>query len=129
MKEIIVYGYVFLGGGLGSICRFGLGVWAKHYFKAVNYPMGTFIANMLGCLFMGVMIGLLGKYGKLNSELYLLGVIGFCGGFTTFSSFAFENQSLWKSGDYLTFTIYLMSSFILGILAVVLGLFIAKNFF
>lgn len=129
MKDMSYFLYVFVGGGLGSMARYALGLFAKHCFKSALYPWGTFMANVLGCLLIGFLVALLGKYGKLGSSWYLLGVTGFCGGFTTFSSFALENQNLWKSGAYFTFLLYTGASFLLGLLAIGIGLSIAKHYF
>ncbi len=126
MKESIGFLLVFLGGGLGSMCRYGLGLFAKTYLKWGSFPVGTFLANLLGCFVIGVVVAWLGRQQQLNSYWYLLFATGFCGGFTTFSSFAFENQSLWKSGDYTVFLLYFLGTCFLGILAVVLGLAVVR---
>lgn len=121
-RESIGFLLVFLGGGLGSMCRYGLGLFAKTYLKWGSFPVGTFLANLLGCFVIGLVVAWLSKHQQLNSYAYLLFATGFCGGFTTFSSFALENQSLLKSGDYLVFLLYFLSTCVLGILALVLGM-------
>lgn len=116
---------VFLGGGLGSIFRYLIG-------RALNntsislIPYGTLSANILGSLLIGFILGIALKQDTLNSPLNLLIGVGFCGGFTTFSTFAFENQALLRTGDYLHFLIYAFGSLLLGILAVILGVFFSK---
>lgn len=120
IKNLIL---VFLGGGLGSSLRFLI----SRYLNAGNLmPYGTFLVNILGSLILGVIIGWALKSNLLNSPLYLLLGIGFCGGFTTFSTFSFENYSFLKSGDYLTFSIYFFGSLILGILAILAGILLSK---
>jgi len=91
-------------------------------------PYGTFLVNILGSLLLGIILGWAMKSNMLSSPINLLFGIGFCGGFTTFSTFSFENYSLIKSGDYLSFSVYFFGSIILGILAVLVGILISKLF-
>lgn len=122
MKHLIL---VFLGGGLGSILRFTFG----KIFQTVpgEFPLGTFSVNVLGCLFIGVLMGFGTKLEAFSENQSLLLITGFCGGFTTFSAFTAENQVLLKSGAYLQFGIYTSASILLGITALLIGLFIAKQ--
>ncbi|MCL6217643.1 fluoride efflux transporter CrcB [Zunongwangia pacifica] len=115
---------VFLGGGLGSVCRYLIS-------KALNskgtvLPWGTFTVNILGSFIIGVLLGIAIKNNNLNSTTNLLLATGFCGGFTTFSTFSFENQALLKSGDYYNFAVYAIGSLILGIVAAAIGLYFSK---
>ncbi|MBZ9728813.1 fluoride efflux transporter CrcB [Salegentibacter sp. JZCK2] len=121
LKQLLL---IFLGGGLGSVLRYLIS-------KSLNFgtafiPFGTFTVNILGSLLLGLILGIAAKSDIFNSNTVLFLAIGFCGGFTTFSSFAFENHALLRSGDYLNFFIYTFGSIILGILAVFLGLFLSK---
>jgi CrcB protein len=115
---------VFLGGGLGSVLRYLITKVLNQDGFAI--PFGTFSVNILGSLIIGFVIGLASRTEILNSNTVLFMAVGFCGGFTTFSSFAIENQALLRSGDYLNFFFYTFGSIILGILAVFLGLFLSK---
>jgi len=121
MKQLVL---VFIGGGFGSVLRYLLG-------KALNntqtgIPIGTFAANVLGSLCIGFILGLALKNNSLTQNHTLLLATGFCGGFTTFSSFAYENHVFLKSGDFGSFALYTCASFILGFLAVFGGMHLTK---
>ncbi len=116
--------FVFLGGGIGSALRYLI---AKHMNNGtIGITYGTLLVNILGSLLIGILLGLSAKNNILTQNQTLLLAVGFCGGFTTFSTFAFENAMFIKNGDYLNFVIYTLGSVIIGILAVFLGLFLAK---
>lgn len=116
---------IFIGGGIGSSFRF---IISKYLNASSLIPYGTFLVNIIGSLLLGIILGWAIKSNTLNSPINLLLGMGFCGGFTTFSTFSFENYSLIKSGDYLSFSIYFFGSMILGILAVLAGILISKLF-
>lgn len=102
---------VALGGAGGSVLRYLL--------SNINtsFPWGTFAVNVLGSFLIGLLVGLMSK-GVLSPEMKLLLVTGFCGGFTTFSTFANESFSMMKAGDVLLTALYVGVSVIIGILAV-----------
>lgn len=103
---------VAIGGAIGSVCRYLLsGI------NVASWPWGTFAVNILGSLFIGLLVGLVSK-GIVSPEIKLLLVTGFCGGFTTFSTFANESYSMMKAGDVLMTALYVGASVIIGILAV-----------
>jgi len=122
MKQALL---VFLGGGFGSVLRYLISKPLNSISQ--NFFIGTFTVNILGCLIIGLVLGFSAKGDILSENNSLLLATGFCGGFTTFSAFAFEKHTFLKSGDYLNFAIYMMASIILGILSVVLGLWLAKQ--
>jgi len=121
MKLILL---VFFGGGIGSTLRFIISKTLNPYFQ--HFFLGTFLVNSIGCLLMGFIIGLSFKGDYLTHQQTLLFTTGFCGGFTTFSAFAFEKYELLNNGALLHFTIYLISSILVGVLAVALGIWLAK---
>ena len=121
MKHILI---VFFGGGIGSVLRYLIGKWLNSSSDGV--PYGTFMANILGSLLIGVILGLASKNNSLTQSQTLLLATGFCGGFTTFSTFAYENHVFLKSGDFTSFALYTIGSFIIGFLAVFLGIFLVK---
>ena len=90
------------------------------------FPYGTFAVNIVGCLAIGLVYGLAERFEWFSADLRLFLATGFCGGFTTFSSFAYENIELLQDKDYLTFGAYSALSVALGLGAAVLGLSLAK---
>ncbi len=121
MKNLIL---VFIGGGFGSVLRYIIGKYLNNPESGI--PYGTFAANILGSLLIGIILGLAAKNNALNSNQTLILATGFCGGFTTFSTFAYENHILLKSGDFTSFAVYTIASFVVGFLAVFLGMFLVK---
>ena len=116
--------YVFLGGGLGSVLRFLTSNFTQKLFNYKEFPFGTFTVNIIGCF----LIGLLSAYFlKVDNYLKFLLITGFCGGFTTFSTFSAENFSLWQNGNYFTLIIYILTSVIIGLFAVFAGFQMIKN--
>ena len=123
MKQVLL---VFIGGGAGSALRYMVGKFLKT--PTSEFPWGTFSVNVLGSLLIGILMGIVLKNSSISENQTLLLVTGFCGGFTTFSAFAYENQVFLKEGDFTNFFIYTLGSIGLGLAAVFLGLFISKNF-
>ncbi len=121
MKNLIL---VFLGGGFGSTLRYLLGKYLNN--TNTTIPYGTLTANILGSLIIGIILGLATKNNTLSQSHTILLATGFCGGFTTFSSFAYENHLFLKSGDFLSFAAYTIASFVFGFLAVFTGIYLAK---
>lgn len=111
---------IFTGSGVGGVMRY----FTQKLFIDMGYigfPAGTFVVNIIGCFLIGLFYALAQKNNLLNPNLLLALTTGFCGGFTTFSTFANENMNLLRNGDYFYFTLYISLSVILGIGAVILG--------
>jgi CrcB protein len=90
------------------------------------FPLATFIANVSGCMLIGLFIGLLDKCHWQDDSLKLFLITGFCGGYTTFSTFSLENIRLLEGHHYYTFALYASCSLIAGIASVGLGFFLSK---
>ncbi len=125
MKTVLL---VFAGSGVGGVLRYFV---QKFFVDAgfISFPFGTFAVNIAGCFLIGLFNALADKNNMLSPEWRLALTTGFCGGFTTFSTFANENMNLFGNGDYLYFSIYIILSIVLGIAAVVLGNSCVKFFY
>ena len=121
MKQVLV---VFIGGGFGSVVRYIIGKWLNNSHNGI--PYGTFAANIIGSLLIGIILGYAAKSETLTQNHTLLLATGFCGDFTTFSTFAYENHTFFKNGDFTSFALYTFASFIIAFLAVFAGIYLSK---
>lgn len=113
--------WVFIGGGLGSCSRYGI---ARLFGGlALEYPIATLLTNLLACAILGYGISLVAA-GKLTDAHKMLLLTGFCGGFSTFSTFSAEVFELYNTGQVWTALLYALLSVIMGV--VVLGYFLTK---
>jgi len=121
LKDIFCVG---LGSCLGGICRYLMALALKGV--SALFPWATLATNIVGCLLIGVLMALFNKMPNASAHLYLLLSVGFCGGFTTFSTFSKEGLCLLQTGNYSSFLFYALGSLILGVAAVAAGFALAK---
>ena len=117
---------VFIGGGLGSIFRYSIGLIIKT--TPTQFPFATLIANASGCLLLGLILGFLSTKSSVSNTQHMLLAVGFCGGLTTFSTFTLENMRFIEQGQLSNFFIYTIGSFIIGIICIYLGMLLHKQF-
>jgi CrcB protein len=106
---------VAAGGALGSAARYLLSGWVLHHTVDWRFPLGTFLVNVLGCLAVGILGGLVVKHDFFSPEVRLLLFTGIAGGFTTFSAFGVETFYLLRRGEILVAGGYVGSSVVVGL--------------
>lgn len=109
--------WVFLGGGLGSICRYAINLLVG---SESNFPVATLIANFLASFLLGLLFGM-GSAGLLSDRQKIFLMTGFCGGFSTFSTFSLENFNLLDAGSVLLLALNIVVSVIVCLVGVWLG--------
>lgn len=114
-KDLLLVG---VGGGVGSMLRFITSRLAARFIHHEWLFLGTFTANIMGCLLIGLFSGWILSHQPENQSFRLLMIVGFCGGYTTFSTFAFENLRLMEMNQWGLFTLYTSASIVLGLLSV-----------
>ncbi|HEX8376192.1 MAG TPA: fluoride efflux transporter CrcB [Pedobacter sp.] len=123
MKELLL---VFAGGGLGSVARYGI---SKMYGSWQSiFPFATLTANFLSCIVFGLIIILSADKLSISPLVKLLIITGFCGGFSTYSSFTFETVQLFKNDNTLLAFSNILLNFFLSVSGLYIGMLIAKFF-
>ncbi len=117
---------VFIGGGIGASFRH-LVNFAALRLVGPNFPWGTMAINIAGSFAMGVFIELLARRFNASYELRLFVATGILGGFTTFSAFSLDFTVLWERGAVLPASGYALGSVVFSIIALFLGLWLARN--
>lgn len=124
VRTIMLVGF---GGFIGSVARFLVSRYFQENYATV-FPWGTFAVNILGSLLIGIIYGLSEKNEILSPEIRLFLAVGFCGGFTTFSTFSNDAFILIRQQEWFRFALYTSLSFFLGLIAIYAGRFITKLF-
>jgi len=114
-----------VGGFIGSVARYYSQQVVSKYFPS-PMPYGTLSVNVLGCLIIGVVYGLFERGNILSPEWRIFLATGICGGFTTFSTFSYENLQLLRDGEFVYASAYILLSVVLGLLATYGGFLITK---
>jgi CrcB protein len=122
VKSILIAGF---GGFIGTALRLVVAKYFQLNFMSV-FPWGTFLINIAGSFFIGIIFGITEKGNFMTPELRLFLTVGLCGGFTTFSSFSNDAFMLIQHKEFLNLAIYSGMSFFLGLIAVFLGRLIIK---
>lgn len=122
IKTLLLVG---TGGFLGSISRFLASRFIQENLP-VAFPFGTLFVNISGCFLIGLIFGFSERSSLLTSGWKMFLAVGFCGGFTTFSTFAGENIALLRDGEFFHFFLYTGLSVFLGIAAAFLGILLTR---
>jgi fluoride exporter len=125
LRTLLIVG---AGGFIGSVMRYLVQLFVERDMSS-TFPWGTFVANITGSFIIGVVFALAQKGNLLSAEWRLFLAVGICGGFTTFSSFAYNNLTMLREGVYSQFILNVGGSLIFGLLAVYLGMIAAKAIF
>lgn len=122
-KELL---YIFLGGGTGSVLRYCVQMMMHERILPYTFPWATFTVNLVGSFLIGLLYALSARF-NLSPEVRLLLTAGFCGGFTTFSTFSNDGMTLLKGEFYGTFLLYTLLSITIGLIAVAAGSYLGKQ--
>lgn len=110
--------YIALGSALGGVLRYAVG---RLFPSWSLFPWSTFVVNIVGCFIIGLIYGLIDRGVGMSEHTRLFLTVGFCGGFTTFSTFAHENYLLFESGNFITVCLYATLSFLAGLILAYAG--------
>ena len=116
---------VGVGGFLGSIARYAVNLWINKT-SIANFPLATLSINLFGCLLIGLLFGIAQRNSWMQQDGWLLLATGFCGGLTTFSTFALDQNTLLNKAQYLTATLYAGLSLVLGLLCCRMGIWLCS---
>ncbi|HTK38523.1 MAG TPA: fluoride efflux transporter CrcB [Pyrinomonadaceae bacterium] len=116
---------VGVGGFLGSVFRYLVTIILARQFTS-SFPLGTLTVNIVGCFLIGILFALSEKGNLLTPEWRIFLTTGFCGGFTTFSTFSYESMKLMQDGEILYLSLNVALSVIVGFAATYLGIFFIK---
>lgn len=125
MQSMVNYLIIGIGGFLGAIARYAIGLWIGQKWGR-SFPIGTFVVNVSGSFFIGLIMSLFTEKLMVNPQWRLFLTVGFLGAYTTFSTFEYETGSLLKDGEWLIALMNVILSVVAGFVALKLGELIAK---
>lgn len=121
------YFFIAVGGALGSLARYLVGVAVTDRMGS-KFPYGTFVINITACLIIGFSLAFLGRRAELSAAWRFLIPVGFVGAYSTFSTFEWETFSNLQTGAFVTASLYVVLSIVLGLAAVWCGVLLARAF-
>lgn len=113
--------FIGVGSFLGGIARYLVKVGCGKLFPAATLPLGTMMANVAGCFLIGLFYGIASRHTTMSQDMLMFLTVGFCGGFTTFSTFMNENMSMIQGGELFNSLLYAVLSLVLGLAFLYLG--------
>ena len=122
MKQLTL---IFVGGGLGSIARYLLARWTNT-FHALSFPLGTLVVNVVACFALGLVVGLADHKQLLSADTRIFWTIGFCGGFSTFSTFSYDTLLLFQQPAVGWGVVYILASVLLCLAATMIGIWLGR---
>lgn len=122
LKSLLIVGS---GSFIGGVLRYLISTHMKNV-SMIGFPWGTLAVNLIGCFVIGIIYAIFNRYDTTDNTFCLLLTTGVCGGFTTFSTFAYENIQMLQNGNIIGFIGYIVASVVLGIALAALGYWIVK---
>lgn len=120
--------FIGVGSFLGGIARYLVKVGCGKLFPAATLPLGTMVANVAGCFLIGLFYGIASRHTTMSQDMLMFLTVGFCGGFTTFSTFMNENMSMIQGGELFNSLLYAVLSLVLGLAFLYLGTLASRVF-
>lgn len=120
--------FIGVGSFLGGIARYLVKVGCGKLFPAATLPLGTMVANVAGCFLIGLFYGIASRHTTMSQDMLMFLTVGFCGGFTTFSTFMNENMSMIQEGELFNSLLYAVLSLVLGLAFLYLGTLASRVF-
>jgi fluoride exporter len=123
---MLIWLYVAAGSALGGVSRYVVGAALQQRF-GLAFPVGTLAINIAGSLLLGFIMRLALGGSQISPETRIFLTTGFCGGFTTFSTFSYDTSVMFESGQYRRAALYVTLSVVLSLLATFAGFALAQS--